>query len=150
MRTAICSIEALARSHGCKDGGSNASKPGVALKRPVGTNGPFDEESELLTDLDLEKRLARSKAPEAVSTRRAIHKKATAAALAYEKTQLKREADRRKQEAADAKDRKRRELALEQPARHSAVTQTSAKLKLKPGMPSSSPICSSSTRTMLA
>ena len=36
---------------------------GVALKRPVGTNGPFDEESELLTDLDLEKRPARSKAP---------------------------------------------------------------------------------------
>jgi len=44
--TAICAIEALARSHGRKDGGSNASKPGVALKRPVGINGPFDEESD--------------------------------------------------------------------------------------------------------
>ena len=49
--TAICAIEALARSHGRKDGGSNASKPGVALKRPVGINGPFDEESDCKTGI---------------------------------------------------------------------------------------------------
>jgi hypothetical protein len=96
------------------------AKPGVVLKRPVGTNGPFDEESELPTDLYLEKRPARSKAPEVVRTpardtagMKVDDKKAKAAALAYEKTQLKREADRRKQETADAKARKRRERALE-------------------------------------
>ena len=43
-------------------------KPGVALKRPVGTNGPFDEESELLTRSRSREAASKVKSAEAVST----------------------------------------------------------------------------------
>lgn len=97
------------------------AKPGTVLKRPVGTNKPFAEESDLPTDLDLNKHPSKTKVAAKASKKSARKppatkgddKKAKAAALAYEKAQREREAERRKQEAADAKDRKRREKALE-------------------------------------
>jgi hypothetical protein len=59
---------------------------------PSAQIGPFDEESEVPTDLDLEKRPARSKAPKAARTPRDTAGEKDD--LAYEKTPRKREAER--------------------------------------------------------
>ena len=40
------------------------AKPGVVLRRPVGTNGPFSEQSELPTDIGLEKAHASPRKPQ--------------------------------------------------------------------------------------
>ena len=89
------------------------AKPGVVLKRPVGSNGPFKEHAELPRDLAVDggaKKAAR-KAPSRKPQKNA--KKIDEAedrkpALAFEKEQARRERERAKEEAAQRKQRERR------------------------------------------
>jgi hypothetical protein len=94
--------------------------PGVVLKRPVGSSGPFKEHAELPTDLagDGVSRKAGSspvrrkpqKHPERATDRAADRK----AALAFEKEQKRRERERAKEEAAQRRERERRQKAVDE------------------------------------
>lgn len=92
------------------------ARPGVVLKRPVGSDGPFKEDAELPSDLSREKVRSRPGKPRAKPGKRSAGKTddqaVRKAALAYEREQRQRESRRRKQEAAEAKDRERREQAV--------------------------------------
>lgn len=85
------------------------SKPGVVLKRPVGSNGPFREHADLPSSLTSNKRHAR-KAPETpAKPRRALDDRAVReAAKEYEREERKRDRERAKLEA----ERERREQAI--------------------------------------
>ena len=101
------------------------AKPGVVLRRPVGSNGPFTEHAELPKDLLVEKLKERPAKPDKVPPARKTDSKAErVAALAFEQEQRRRELERWKEEAAREKERKRREqlivkaeMALEQAKR---------------------------------
>jgi hypothetical protein len=95
------------------------AKPGVVLKRPVGSSGPFKEDAELPTDLDGDgsstKTVRKSpgrkpKKPHARSVDKAAERKA---ALAYEREQRRRERERAKEETAGRKERERRQQAVD-------------------------------------
>ena len=92
------------------------AKPGVILRRPVGSDGPFKEDAELPSDLSREKVDDKSRKRRATpgkrSPRRIDDPAARKAALAYEKEQKRRESQRRKEEAAAAKQRERREHSI--------------------------------------
>lgn len=100
------------------------AKPGVVLKRPVGSDGPFTESAELPTDLGeggaRPRRKSKSKsgsqkrpAKAARTASREIDETAARkAAAAFEKEERRREAERRKEEAARAKERARRDKAV--------------------------------------
>jgi colicin import membrane protein len=91
-------------------------KPGVVLRRPVGSNGPFTENAKLPKDLPVEK----VKAPKSqieLPAAKTDSKSARAAALAFEREQKRRELARRKEEAAREKERRRREQAIEKAER---------------------------------
>lgn len=94
------------------------AKPGVVLRRPVGSNGPFSEHADLPVDLGRQ-----GKAKKAAS--KAVGHKATKArgrpidevaekkaALAYQREQDRRERDRAKVEAARQKEIERRREAV--------------------------------------
>ena len=93
--------------------------PGVVLKRPVGSSGPFKEQAELPTNLagdNITKKAGSSsvrrkpqKHPERATDRAAERK----AALAFEKEQERREHERAKEEAAQSKERERRQKAVD-------------------------------------
>jgi colicin import membrane protein len=91
------------------------AKPGVVLRRPVGSNGPFTEHAKLPKDLPIEKvkgstqHRAATKEPR---PRKLDDKAARAAALAFEKEQKRREVARQKEEARREKERTRREHAI--------------------------------------
>ncbi|WP_431015464.1 cell envelope biogenesis protein TolA [Bradyrhizobium pachyrhizi] len=93
------------------------AKPGVVLRRPVGTDRPFSEHAELPTDLGGRgpTRTARkSKGSKAKQPSRPVDKTAERkAALAYEREQRRREAERAKEEAARQKERERRQQAID-------------------------------------
>ncbi|MCA1474933.1 cell envelope biogenesis protein TolA [Bradyrhizobium sp. NBAIM08] len=108
------------------------AKPGVVLRRPVGSDGPFTESAELPTDLGAgeaepkrkSKRKSKSKAESkptskkrpARTARNAFREiddaAARKAAAAFEKEERRREAARAKEEAARAKERARRDKAV--------------------------------------
>lgn len=92
------------------------SKPGVILRRPVGSDGPFKEDADLPSDLSREEVKGRPKQHGAKPGKRSRGKTddqaARKAALAYEKEQRQRESQQRKEEAARAKERERREQAV--------------------------------------
>lgn len=92
------------------------AKPGVILRRPVGSDGAFKEEAELPSDLARGKVISRPKKhlakPGKPSSRKIDDRTTRKAALAYEKEQKQRESQRRKEEAARAKERERREQAV--------------------------------------
>jgi hypothetical protein len=92
------------------------SKPGVILRRPVGSDGPFKEDADLPSDLSREKVNGRPKKhrakPGKQSPPEIDDQAARRAASAYEKEQRQREGQRRKEEAARAKERERREQAI--------------------------------------
>jgi colicin import membrane protein len=89
------------------------AKPGVVLRRPVGSNGPFTEHAELPKNLPVETVKARPAKPQKEPPARNIDSKAArAAALAFEREQKRREMKRRKEEAAREKERKRREQVI--------------------------------------
>src|SRR5262249_5663634 len=93
--------------------------PGVVLKRPVGSSGPFKERAELPTNLagdDISNksgsRSVRSK-PQKRPERTMYHAADRKAALAFEKEQKRRERERAKEEAAQRKEREQRQKAVD-------------------------------------
>ena len=92
-------------------------KPGVVLKRPVGSDGPFGEHAELPKDFG---KSGRKKPPSKPSARKpksssakpdkAADKKAE---QAYERERQRREREEAKEEAARKKERERRQQAVE-------------------------------------
>ena len=89
------------------------AKPGVVLRRPVGSNGPFTEHAKLPKDLPVEKVKARTeKSQKERPAAKTDSKAERAAALAFERAQKRRELERRKEEAAREKERRHREQAI--------------------------------------
>jgi hypothetical protein len=89
------------------------AKPGVVLRRPVGSDGSFGERAELPTNLGASgprKAARKSKGgPAKPLSCRPVDKAAERkAALAFEKEQKRRERERACKEAARQKDRERR------------------------------------------
>jgi colicin import membrane protein len=92
------------------------SKPGVVLRRPVGSDGPFREHADLPAQLaaDLPKHKPKKTVakPKAGVPRPIDDKAARKAALAFEREQRRRESQRRKEEAARARQAQWREKAI--------------------------------------
>ncbi|WP_024512007.1 hypothetical protein [Bradyrhizobium sp. ARR65] len=93
------------------------AKPGVVLRRPVGSTGPFREHASLPSHLpgaDVEDRTAKAlRQPKKQAPRKIDDKAARKAAKEFEKAQRQRQAQRRKEEAAQERERERRESAIE-------------------------------------
>jgi hypothetical protein len=90
--------------------------PGVVLKRPVGSSGPFKEHAELPTDIahDGSKKARRKSAgrqPQKPAKR--SDEADRKAALAFEKEHERRERERAKEETAQQKERERRQHAVD-------------------------------------
>jgi len=99
------------------------AKPGVILKRPVGSSGAFREEAELPASLargdggkaskpSSSKPRKRRSEPGKSPSRATDDKAARKAALAFDREQKRRERERQKEEAASEKARERREQAV--------------------------------------
>jgi hypothetical protein len=91
------------------------SKPGVILRRPVGSDGPFREHADLprLSGKETGKTRAKSRAkPKTRPSGKVDDKAARRAALEYEKAERLRESERRKEESARRQERERRERAI--------------------------------------
>ncbi len=102
------------------------AKPGVVLRRPVGSHGAFSEHAALPKDLPVTvakaepKPAKRSAQPVTTAKKpsrgaaddKAEREAARRAALAFEKEEKRREGERRKEEEARAKERERRERAI--------------------------------------
>jgi hypothetical protein len=93
------------------------AKPGVVLRRPVGTDRPFCEHAELPTDLGgtgptKAARKSKGPRPKAPSSRPVDKAAERKAALAYEREQKRVERERAKEEATRQKDRERRQQAI--------------------------------------
>jgi hypothetical protein len=93
-------------------------KPGVVLRRPVGSDGSFGEDAELPTNLGGDKRTTKAsrrskgqvtKKP-SLPVDKAADRKAT---LAYEKEQKRRERERASEEAARERESERRQRAVD-------------------------------------
>ena len=94
------------------------AKPGVVLRRPVGTDRPFSEHAELPTDLGDRRstkasRKSKGSKAEKRSSRPVDKAAERKAALAYEREQRRRELERAKEEAARQKERERRQQAVD-------------------------------------
>jgi colicin import membrane protein len=93
------------------------AKPGIVLRRPVGSNKPFREHSELPTAASLDAHVREPKPPRTKarpSQERKVDEKAErAAAAAFEKEERKREQRRQREETAAEKLRARRKVAIE-------------------------------------
>jgi hypothetical protein len=93
------------------------AKPGVVLRRPVGSDGSFKEHAELPTDLGdgrPTKAARKSKGSRTKKPSRPVDKTAERkAALAYEREESRREAERAREEAARQKERERRQQAVD-------------------------------------
>jgi hypothetical protein len=94
------------------------AKPGVVLKRPVGSSGPFKEHAELPSDLAGDGGTKKS-ARKAASLKPQKHAKNTSdeaadrkAALAFEKEQVRRDRERAMEESARQRQRERRQQAV--------------------------------------
>jgi len=90
------------------------AKPGVVLRRPVGSDGAFSEHAELPKELPVDKAKERTAKPPTREppAQKVDDKAAREAALAFERERQRRESERRKEEAAREKERKRREQAI--------------------------------------
>jgi hypothetical protein len=93
------------------------AKPGVVLRRPVGTDRLFSEHAELPTDLgggEPTKAARKSKGPKAKKpSSRPDKAPERKAALEFEKEQKRRERERASEEAVRQKDRERRQQAVD-------------------------------------
>jgi hypothetical protein len=96
------------------------AKPGVMLKRPVGSNGPFKEHAELPTNLgDATARPSKAARKPAgrkskkTSSRPADKAAEQKAAVAYEREQKRRDRERAREEAALQKQREHRQQAID-------------------------------------
>src|ERR1700693_3641817 len=96
------------------------AKPGVMLKRPVGSNGPFKEHAELPTNLGdatarpskAARKLAGRK-PKKTSSRPTDKVVERKAAVTYEREQKRRDRERAREEAARQKGREHRQQAVD-------------------------------------
>ena len=92
------------------------AKPGVVLRRAVGTNDTFNENAALPRDLGVhpvKRATTKARPPEKEPRALKLDDKATvAAALAFEREEKRRERERQKELAAQEKQRKQRELAI--------------------------------------
>jgi hypothetical protein len=92
------------------------AKPGVVLRRPVGSDGAFSEHAELPKELPVDKVKERTAEPGATtrepSAQKVDDQAAREAALAFERERKRRDSERRKEEAAREEERKRREQAI--------------------------------------
>jgi hypothetical protein len=94
------------------------AKPGVVLRRPVGSDGSFSQNAELPTDLGRagptkaarKSKDHKAREPSSRPVDKAAQRKAAAA---YEREQRSRERERAKEEAARQKDRERRQQAVD-------------------------------------
>jgi colicin import membrane protein len=89
-------------------------KPGVILRRPVGSHEPFQEHADVPTDLPStaprrKPEKSRRTAKKKTAPRKIDDHTARKAAVAFEKKQRQREIQRRRQEAAEAKKREHRQ-----------------------------------------
>ena len=93
------------------------AKPGAVLRRPVGTDRPFNEHAELPTDLGgggPTKAARKSKGHKAKQpSSRPVEAAERKAALAFEKEQKRRQLEQAKEETARQKDRERRQQAVD-------------------------------------
>jgi hypothetical protein len=92
------------------------AKPGVVLKRPVGSDGPFGEHAELPKNLgeDGQKKPAHKPAAKAKMSSAQPDKAADRkAAQAYERERQRREREEAREEAARQKERARRQEAVD-------------------------------------
>ncbi len=94
------------------------AKAGVVLRRPVGSDRPFNEHAELPTNLgggESTKAARKSKGPKAKkpSSRLVDEAAERKAALAYEREQKRRDVERAREEAARQKERERRQQAVD-------------------------------------
>ena len=93
--------------------------PGVVLKRPIGSSGPFKVHAELPSDLAREAGPERKKAGKSAIRKKKPPKRADdkaadrKAAIAFENEQKRRERERAKEEVVLQKERKRRQAAVE-------------------------------------
>jgi colicin import membrane protein len=92
------------------------SKPGIVLRRPVGSDGSFKEHAELPTDSagDVPQRRPKKTfaKPKQQVLRTTDDEVALKAARAFEREQRRRESQRQKEEAAREKQRERRHHAI--------------------------------------
>ena len=92
------------------------AKPGIVLRRPVGSDGSFSEHAELPTHLGgggPTKAARKSKGAKAQPSSRPVDKVAERkAAFDYERERRSRELERASEEAARQKDRERRQQAI--------------------------------------
>jgi hypothetical protein len=92
------------------------AKPGVVLKRPVGSDGPFGEHAELPKNLDEDGRKSPARKP-AVKAKKSSAKLDKAAdrkaAQAYERERQRREREEAREEAARQKEHARRRKAVD-------------------------------------
>ena len=93
------------------------AKPGIVLKRPVGTKETFRENAHLPTNLPATAPRSRQKQPPKTHKKspssKIEHKKAREAALRYEKEERERQRARQKEEVAQGKQRARRQHAVD-------------------------------------
>ena len=92
------------------------AKPGVVLKRPVGSNGPFGEHAELPKNLDQDGRKKPAHKPSAKAKKSSAQPDKAAdrkAAQAYERERQHRERMEAREEAARQKERARRQDAID-------------------------------------
>lgn len=94
------------------------AKPGVVLRRPVGSDGSFKEHAELPTDLGGGTPTKTARKPKGSKAKklpsRPVDKAAERkAALDYDREQRRREVERAREEAARQKERKRRQQAVD-------------------------------------
>jgi colicin import membrane protein len=96
------------------------AKPGVVLRRPVGSDARFSEDAKLPADLlagKLERKPPKSKAQKKELPTEAVDNKAARAAerqaaLAFEKEEKRQQAERRREEAKRQRERERRDEAI--------------------------------------
>jgi hypothetical protein len=120
------------------------AKPGVVLRRPVGSDGPFGEEAELPKDLGDPRRPVKtarksvSRKPKKAASQPIDKAAERKAALAYERERKLRDRVQARQEAAGLKERQRRQqavakaqAALEQAERKHAVKAAAIQIEVE-------------------
>ena len=106
------------------------AKPGVVLRRPVGSNGPFSEDAELPPVLPINNAKERQTKPQP-SAPKLDDKAARDAALAFEREQKRRETAQRREEAARERRRQRRERAITKAERALEAAKRDHEAKVK-------------------
>jgi colicin import membrane protein len=109
------------------------AKPGVVLRRPIGSKGAFSEHAALPkdpTDKVKERRTKSQPKTEELPARKFGEKAARDAALAFEREQKRRDIARRKEEAA--RERSANDASRQSQRRKGRLTKPSASTKPRP------------------